>query len=211
MDCDGIWWFLKSWRIPKSPWCVSIQSHGRSWRLDDSWGVPPWLRKPPYLSTYGFLGGCCSELFQLDVPSELPLIFSNPYISYRSYPSLRVTGVFFARHGGSWGHKVMPHGPVEKCDLQKALEPFARWAEKRRHIWRPIPGRVVRDMNGRSNRSAAGRDDLSTDGLDSMVFWVLIWARDQYLWRITLRRIDIRRWIVINVENHGKSPFLVDK
>lgn len=23
-------------------------------------------------------------------------------------------------------HKVMPHGPVEKCDLQKALEPFAR-------------------------------------------------------------------------------------
>ena len=142
MDCDGIWWFLKSWRIPKSPWCVSIQSHGRSWRLDDSWGVPPWLRKPPYLSTYGFLGGCCSELFQLDVPSELPLIFSNPYISYRSYPSLRVTGVFFARHGGSWGHKVMPHGPVERTDLVNLLKPFATGRDAGR-CW---SGREVYEM-----------------------------------------------------------------
>ena len=75
MDCDGIWWFLKSWRIPKSPLCVvqyKVMVHD-DWMIAGGYPHDDW--KPPCLSTYGFLGGCCSELFQLDVPSELPLIF----------------------------------------------------------------------------------------------------------------------------------------
>jgi hypothetical protein len=124
--------------------CGSIQSHG-SWRLDDSWGVPPWrletsvsinLRIPWWL-LFRIVSARCS----IRTTTHFPVAI---HISYRSYTSLRVIG---ARHGGSWGHKVMPHGPVEKCDLQKALEPFARWAEKRRTM-APIRGRFVGDING---------------------------------------------------------------